>query len=48
MRNHVISKIASGVHNKLPNYEIPNDSAQDALNWVSLKGGLGLSLGKQI
>lgn len=47
-RNHIISKIASGTHNKLPNYEIPKDSSQDALNWVTVDGGIVLALGKQI
>jgi len=48
MRNHQVKQIANGVHNRLPNYEIPSDSAQDALNWVTVDGGIVLATGKQI
>lgn len=47
-RNHLIKQLAGGVHNRLPNYEIPSDSAQDALNWVTVDGGVVLATGKQI
>lgn len=48
MRNHTLKQLSNGVHNRLPNYEIPSDGAQDALNWVSVDGGIVLASGKQI
>lgn len=48
MRNHQVKQLANGVHNRLPNYEIPADSAQDALNWVTVDGGIQIATGKQI
>lgn len=48
MRNHTLKQLSNGVHNRLPNYEIPSDGAQDALNWVSVDGGIVLTAGKQI
>ncbi len=48
MRNHPVPQVANGVHNRLPNYEIPTDSAQDALNWVTVDGGIQIATGKQI
>ncbi len=48
MRNHTVKRMASGVHNRYPNYEIPKDSAQDSMNWVTIDGAITITTGKQI
>lgn len=48
MRNYTLNRLASGTHNRLPNYEIPADSAQDSLNWVTIDGAITIATGKQI
>ena len=48
MSDHAIEQFNSGVHNLLPAEAIPNDAAQDSLNWVTDNGHIELARGRQL
>lgn len=46
MADHNIKSFVSGVHNREDNEDTPKDSAQDALNWITIDGRIELARGK--
>lgn len=48
MADNIIEIFKSGVHNLLPNEGIPQDAAQDSLNWVTKDGSIILAAGRRL